>query len=70
MTAKRTAAVILSLFLIFAAGAAYAGGGVVLALSGGGIRGLAHIGVLEMLSAQAWGPSSADWRPAVTHQRN
>lgn len=52
MTAKRTAAVILSLFLIFAAGAAYAGGGVVLALSGGGIRGLAHIGVLEMLEEE------------------
>ena len=53
MTAKKRAAtVILSLFLIFAAGAAHGRGGVVLALSGGGTRGLAHIGVLEVLEEE------------------
>ena len=52
MTAKRAATLILSLFLIFTAGAAHARGGVVLALSGGGTRGLAHIGVLEILEEE------------------
>ena len=52
MTAKRAATAILTLILIFAAGPASARGGVVLALSGGGTRGLAHIGVLEVLEEE------------------
>ncbi len=51
MTAKRAATAILTLILIFAADLPPRGG-VVLALSGGGTRGLAHIGVLEVLEEE------------------
>ena len=52
MFAKKAATVCIILILMCAGGTAHAQGGVVLALSGGGTRGLAHIGVLEVLEEQ------------------
>ncbi len=49
MVSKRTILFFLSLFLFLCPAAASARGGVVLVLSGGGTRGLAHIGVIEVL---------------------
>ncbi|MDD3690405.1 MAG: patatin-like phospholipase family protein, partial [Synergistaceae bacterium] len=46
---KKVLPVLFAVYLIFAPAAIHARGGVVLALSGGGTRGLAHIGVLEVL---------------------
>jgi NTE family protein len=45
-------ATLLLLCLVFCGAASAQGGGVVLALSGGGTRGLAHIGVLEAIQEQ------------------
>ena len=49
MSSKRAAIALLAFYLILAPVTAHGRGGVVLALSGGGTRGLAHIGVLEVL---------------------
>jgi len=52
MSIRRTLATLLLLCLVFCGPASAQGGGVVLALSGGGTRGLAHIGVLEAIQEQ------------------
>lgn len=52
MLLKKFAKVIFGILLIFYAGDAHGRGGVVLALSGGGTRGLAHIGLLEALEEE------------------
>jgi len=52
MFTKKISAFLFAFFLIFAPAAAYARGGVVLVLSGGGTRGLAHIGVIEVLKEE------------------
>lgn len=52
VSSRRLCAVVFLLQLIFCAPASARMGGVVLVLSGGGARGLAHIGVLEILEEQ------------------
>lgn len=52
MSIRRVLATFLLLCLGFCGAASAQGGGVVLVLSGGGIRGLAHIGVLEAIQEQ------------------
>lgn len=52
MSIRRMLATLLLLCLVFCGAASAQGGGVVLALSGGGTRGLAHIGVLEAIQEQ------------------
>ncbi len=52
MLLKKIASVLISILLLLFAGDAHGRGGVVLALSGGGTRGLAHIGVLEALEEE------------------
>jgi len=52
MSIRRTLATLLLLCLVFCCSASAQDGGVVLALSGGGTRGLAHIGVLEAIQEQ------------------
>lgn len=52
MSIRRMLATLLLLCLVSCGAASAQGGGVVLALSGGGTRGLAHIGVLEAIQEQ------------------
>lgn len=49
MFSKKVLSVLFVVYLIIAPVAAHARGGVVLVLSGGGTRGLAHIGIIEVL---------------------